>query len=62
MVLEFIDKADLVKGEGFGKVWFEAGLKGAAGVLYVSTDVDITPEFAIELSGVKVFTQDDLIL
>ncbi|MDD5755025.1 MAG: hypothetical protein PHN45_09770, partial [Methylococcales bacterium] len=62
LVLEFVNKADLVPGEGLGKVWFEAATKGVPSMLYVSTDADIAPEFAVELTGVKVFTADDLIL
>ena len=57
--LVFIEKADLINGyDATGAVWFDAALK----VLFVSTNADIKPEFAIELSGVKTFTADDLII
>ncbi|MGB4498569.1 MAG: M10 family metallopeptidase C-terminal domain-containing protein, partial [Methylococcaceae bacterium] len=55
--LEFVTRADLAKtDDATDFVWF------AKGVLYVSTDADTQPEFAIELSGSKTFTADDLIL
>ncbi len=64
--LEFIiDNADLLTPDfdATNKVWFEAPItRGAAGILYVSTDADIEPEFSIELTGVKSLTEDDLIL
>ncbi|MEI6745629.1 MAG: hypothetical protein WCL34_06685, partial [Methylococcaceae bacterium] len=57
--LVFIEKTDLINGyDATGAVWFDAALK----VLFVSTNADTKPEFAIELSGVKTFTVDDLIL
>jgi hypothetical protein len=56
-ILDFVSKADLLASDDASDmVWFQKG------VLYVSTDADIAPEFAIELSGVKHFTAEDLII
>jgi uncharacterized secreted protein with C-terminal beta-propeller domain len=33
----------------------------AKGVLYISTNSDSDPEFAIDLTGVKLLTQNDFI-
>jgi hypothetical protein len=67
--LVFIEKTDLINGyDATGSVWFEpatdkVGTTAAKpGMLYISTNADTKPEFAIELSGVKTFTVDDLIL
>jgi Ca2+-binding RTX toxin-like protein len=50
------DKTELNSTNANGAVWFDAG------VLYGSTDKDTAPEFEIELSGVIVLNESDLIL
>jgi Ca2+-binding RTX toxin-like protein len=54
--VKLVTKAELVDGDALNKVWFDAG------VLYVSTNDDVTAEFSVELTGVKSIVLSDLII
>ena len=55
ITLEFVSKQDVVDGKATGKVWLDNG------VVYLSTNADAKPEFAVDLTGVKTLTANDFI-